>query len=102
MDFNNYPTFGRHGHKMRADTGGVERIVRGDLVLPDVGDAHELSPLSIVFNVDPMLHISWLANADNLFGMTLASRRPLCDTGGGLIGMEVGGSSWRCRSITGK
>lgn len=87
---------------MWTDAGCVQWIICRDFVLPHVRDAHELSPFGIVLNMDPMLDISWLANADNLFGMTLASRRPLCDTGGGLIGMEVGGSSWRCRSITGK
>lgn len=79
---------------MGADTSSVQRIVCRDLVLPYIGDAHELAPLWVVFDMDPMLHVGGLANAHNLFCLT--ARRPLLrETGGGLVGVHVSSARWR-------
>lgn len=82
---------------MGTDAGGVEGIVGGDLVLPYVGDAHKLAAFVVVFDVDAVLDIGGFANVDNLFGVSMsvltASRGPLGETGGGLVGVEVCGSA---------
>lgn len=85
------------GDEMGADAGGIEGIVSGNLVLPDVRDAHKLAAFVVVFNVDTMLDIGGFANVDNLFGVSVgvlaASRGPLGEARGGLVGVEVCGSA---------
>lgn len=85
------------GDEMGADASSVERIVGGDLVLPDVGDAHKLAAFVVVFDVDAVLDIGGFANVDNLLGVGVgvlaASRGPLGEAGGGLVGVEVSGSA---------
>lgn len=57
------------GDEMRADASGVEGIIGGNLVLPDVGDTHKLAAFVVVFDVDAVLNIGGFANVDNLFGV---------------------------------
>ena len=88
--------------EMRADAGCVQGIICRHLVLPDIGDAHELAALGIVLHMDTMLDVGRLADADNLFRIALAAWRPLRETGAGLIRMMVSGSPRWGRSAAGK
>lgn len=80
---------------MGADASGVEGIVGGNLVLPDVRDTHKLAAFVVVFDVNAVLDIRGFADVDNLFGVgvsvLVASGRPLGETGRRLVGVEVCG-----------